>query len=289
MKLKWNNLSLIPKRLVAPVTAILLWWLSLAQASYVMPDSHLEQTRRAININATSHHVQVAKNRFTTPAENYTDTTEAPKSNSALRKILLRRRISDTTDDHVYSQQVSRSSSWQWSVLHLIVQAGNFFQSPSGTGTNPGDTVVGNNNIFNARNQVTGYAQLSCIRSTNFVCTWTIFSASIATSGCDIYIQGFVVHCYPNTWPSHTIIKLFYRLTILCRFACFSFLFLLLQNLHSCQSKGMQYTCPSDGSNRWRHRSVSRNNGRSAIFDSWCASSAPDPLGLCSFLQNTVK
>lgn len=190
MKMEWNNLSLIPKRLVAPITAILLWWASLAQANYVLPDSPLQQTRRAININATSHHVQVAENRFTTSSENYIDTAEAPRNNSAIRKILLRRRISDTTDDNVYSQQVSRSSSDQWSVLHLIVQAGNFFQSPSGTGTNPGDTVVGNNNIFNARNQVTGYAQLSCIRATNFVCTWTIFSASIATSGCDIYIQG---------------------------------------------------------------------------------------------------
>lgn len=100
---------------------------------------------------------------------------------NAIRKNRLRRRI--TTD---------QSSSDPWLELNLIVRYAEVFQSPQ-TGPNPADTVVSNNPILNVRNQVVGNVQQTCIRSTNFVCTWTIFSASISSTGCDIYLQGIFI------------------------------------------------------------------------------------------------
>lgn len=110
--------------------------------------------------------------------------TNSTYRSHALRRNRLRRRISST--------ETSQSSSDSWAELNLIVQYTNFFQTPS-TGVNPADTVVTNNFILNGRSQVVGNVQQSCIRSTNFVCTWTIFSASISSTGCDIYLQGIFI------------------------------------------------------------------------------------------------
>jgi hypothetical protein len=111
--------------------------------------------------------------------------TNSTYRSHTLRRNRLRRRISST-------ETSQSSSSDSWVELNLIVQYTNLFQIPS-TGVNPADTVVTNNFILNGRNQVVGNVQQSCIRSTNFVCTWTIFSASISSTGCDIYLQGIFI------------------------------------------------------------------------------------------------
>jgi hypothetical protein len=176
--------------LLVIVTHILLLWtfaLGINAAELAFPLRSLNQTnlKPSRDFNETNLK-SVIKERFgiiVVDDAKAIDVVRRTNRRSNLNRSRLRRRITTET---------AQSSSSPWLVLNLIVQYGNTQQQPS-SGVSPGDIVVTNNNIFNLRNQVVGNVQQSCIRSTNFVCTWTVFSASIASTGCDIYLQGLFI------------------------------------------------------------------------------------------------
>lgn len=174
----WNKLMIL---IIVMTNSLILWTLALGvtSAELLSKSSVWNETLLKSVIERTIGETVVLTEddgaRSALPQMNHSS------RQNAIRRNRLRRRI--TTD---------QSSSDPWLELNLIVRYAEVFQSPL-TGPNPGDTVVSNNPILNVRNQVVGNVQQSCIRSTNFVCTWTIFSASISSTGCDIYLQGIFI------------------------------------------------------------------------------------------------
>ena len=87
-----------------------------------------------------------------------------------------------------------------WNFLHVVVFPNNPVVVPQvQTGLGPGQILASNADVNNIRGNQVGRAKQACIRSTNFVCTWTVFSASITKSGCDIMLQGIFVPTDPLT------------------------------------------------------------------------------------------
>jgi hypothetical protein len=102
---------------------------------------------------------------------------------------------SSTTDDFVSETQSKRS---RWYRLLLIVQESTQLimpiQQPSsvfpGTSYLIGNILTQNNAMVNSNGNQVGTMKMTCIRTTNFICTWTIFSARLGSDGCTFTAQG---------------------------------------------------------------------------------------------------
>lgn len=102
---------------------------------------------------------------------------------------------SSSDDDFVSDSQRSKSS---WYRLLLIVQEATQTITPVVSTTSPfagynyliGNILTQNNQMVNTYGNQVGTMRLTCIRTTNFVCSWTIFSARLGSQGCTFTAQG---------------------------------------------------------------------------------------------------
>jgi hypothetical protein len=137
-------------------------------------------------------------------------TSRTPKSknnNKNLRLLTEEDRESMKEDWHRLEEERERElyedndylndlESWKhaWNYLHVVVTPKNPTVVPDNLSVDiPGQVLVDNAQVANIRGNTVGRAKQGCIRSTNFVCTWTVFLASITKSGCDVMLQGLSI------------------------------------------------------------------------------------------------
>lgn len=98
-----------------------------------------------------------------------------------------------STDDFLSGSQSNR-----WYRLLLIAQVAspNFIIPMQQGGSSPGigyligNILMQNNQMINSSGNQVGTMKMTCIRTTNFICTWTIFSARLGSEGCTFTAQG---------------------------------------------------------------------------------------------------
>lgn len=98
---------------------------------------------------------------------------------------------STNTDDFLTGSQGNR-----WYRLLLIAQVAtpNYILPLKGSFPGSsyliGNILMQNNQMINSNGNQVGTMKMTCIRTTNFICTWTIFSARLGSDGCTFTAQG---------------------------------------------------------------------------------------------------